>query len=182
MKSMSAAIGLAVLALAAPAVVTSAQAQGDRCNNYANQMISWDQRARQTRCTGWRGHSNFESHYNWCQARPPGAAQQALNGWGSQFQRCQFQASGSPAAQPPRPTATSGSPMSGMPRLGANCARLFREYNTSPGAKAFAASENGRQCGYAANRNRGNEASSVALGHCYGRRGVNCRVVHSSSF
>lgn len=104
-------IGRALDALAGPQqrpAAPRAQAQGqggDRCNNYANQMISFDQRARQMRCSGWTSHSNYQNHYNWCQARPAGAAQGALNDWGSRFQRCQFQASGSPAAQPPRAAA-----------------------------------------------------------------------------
>jgi hypothetical protein len=96
----SLAIALAALALAAGATVTHAQAQGrDRCNDYANEMISIDQRARQTRCAGWRSHSNYQNHYNWCQGRPPGAAQKALADWGTGLQRCQFAASGSPAAR-----------------------------------------------------------------------------------
>ncbi len=88
---------------------TAAHAQArDRCNDYANQMISFDQRARQTRCNGWNSHSNYQNHYNWCQAGPPGAAQAALSSWGTRFQTCQFAASGSPAAQ-----AQTGQPAAG---------------------------------------------------------------------
>jgi hypothetical protein len=79
---------------------TQTFAQGrDRCNDYANQMISFDTRARQTKCTGWNNHSNYQSHYNWCSASTPQTAQRALSAWGSRFQTCQFAASGSPAAQ-----------------------------------------------------------------------------------
>jgi hypothetical protein len=89
------------LALAATgAFPAEAQAQArDRCHDYANEMISMDQRARAMRCPRWTSHSNYQNHYNWCQARPPGAAQKALADWGTGFQRCQFAASGSPAAQ-----------------------------------------------------------------------------------
>jgi hypothetical protein len=90
----------AALALSVAGTTTPMQAQArDRCHDYANEMISIDQRARQTRCPNWRSHSNYQSHYNWCQARPPGSAQQALADWSSGLQRCQFAASGSPAAQ-----------------------------------------------------------------------------------
>jgi hypothetical protein len=100
MKALSLVIGLATFGLTIGVTVTSAQAQGrDRCNDYANEMISIDQRARAARCPRWRSHSNYQNHYNWCQTRPPGAAQKALADWGSGLQRCQFAASGSPAAR-----------------------------------------------------------------------------------
>lgn len=92
--------------LTAASVLASLPAQAqqrDRCNDYANQMISFDQRARPMRCTGWASSSNYQSHYDWCAKRPPQAAEKALADWGTQFQRCQFQASGSPAAGAGRP-------------------------------------------------------------------------------
>jgi len=99
-KSVSLARGLVAFALTVGATITPAEAQsGDRSNDNANQMISFDQRARQTRSNGWNSHSNYQNHYNWCQARPPGAAQAALASWGTRFQTCQFAASGSPAAR-----------------------------------------------------------------------------------
>lgn len=65
--------------------------QGDRCHTYATEMISMDARARGMRCPSWRSHSNYDSHYNWCSARPPAAAQRALADWGTRFQGCRFQ-------------------------------------------------------------------------------------------
>ena len=97
---VSLAIALAALAFAVGATVTSAQAQGrDRCHDYANEMISMDQRARKMRCPKWNSHSNYDGHYKWCQARAPQAAQTALASWGSRFQTCEFAAGGSPAAR-----------------------------------------------------------------------------------
>jgi hypothetical protein len=91
---------LAALVSLAP---TPAAAQRDACNDYANQQMSFDQRARQQRCTGWTGHSNYQAHYDWCLRQTPQRVQQAVADWGSAFQRCQFQASGSPAAGAGRP-------------------------------------------------------------------------------
>lgn len=91
---------LAVLVLAAVAVTRPAQAQPiDFCTDYANGMVVQDQRARQMRCTGWNGHSNFDSHYNWCLGQQRTRVQQVEADWQSRFQTCQFAASGSPAAQ-----------------------------------------------------------------------------------
>ena len=95
----SALLSRLVVALLAAAMMSPAQAQADRCTDYANQMVAWDSRARQTRCVGWTGSSNHRGHYDWCRARPPGAAQTALTNWASSFQNCEFQASGSPAAR-----------------------------------------------------------------------------------
>jgi hypothetical protein len=103
----AAAAGIASAFLATvPVSVAEAQAR-DRCHDYATEMISMDQRARQTRCTPWGNHSNYQIHYQYCQARSPAVVQQALAGWGTEFQRCQFQASGSPVAQPPRPSGAT---------------------------------------------------------------------------
>lgn len=94
------AFGIAAFALSVGATTPSAHAQaGDRCHNYATQMISMDQRARQIRCANWTSHSNYDGHYKWCQARPPASAQTALSAWGTRFQTCQFASSGSPAAR-----------------------------------------------------------------------------------
>jgi hypothetical protein len=99
----------ALVLAAAGAYSTVAQAQArDRCDDYANQMMSFDQRARQMRCGNWNSHSNYDGHYRWCQARPPGAAETALASWGTRFQTCQFAASGSPAAR-----AQTGQPVAG---------------------------------------------------------------------
>jgi hypothetical protein len=95
----SALLSCLVVALLAAATMSPAKAQRDRCTDYANQMVAWDSRARQARCVGWTSHSNHRNHYDWCQARPPGAAQTALTTWASRFQNCEFQASGSPAAR-----------------------------------------------------------------------------------
>lgn len=93
-------LGLAPITLILAILISPAEAQPrDRCNDYANQMVAWDQRARQSRCVGWTGHSNHRNHYEWCDTRPPGAAQTALTSWASRFQNCEFQASGSPAAR-----------------------------------------------------------------------------------
>ncbi|MGL4637080.1 MAG: hypothetical protein ACRCWF_13940 [Beijerinckiaceae bacterium] len=94
------AFGVATILLTAGSMVSPAQAQPrDRCNDYANEMISMDQRARQARCNGWKSHSNYQNHYKWCQGKSPSAAQTALSAWGTRLQGCQFAASGSPAAQ-----------------------------------------------------------------------------------
>jgi hypothetical protein len=91
---------LVVLVLAAVAMTTPAQAQPvDFCTDYANGRVVQDQRARQMRCTGWNGHSNFDSHYNWCLSEQRTRVQQVEADWQSRFQTCQFAASGSPAAQ-----------------------------------------------------------------------------------
>jgi hypothetical protein len=95
----SALLSRLMFALLAAAMMSPAKAQADRCTDYANQMVAWDSRARQTRCVGWTGSSNHRGHYDWCQARPPGAAQTALTTWASRFQNCEFQASGSAAAR-----------------------------------------------------------------------------------
>lgn len=104
----------AALALAAmSAFPFAAQAQQrDRCHDYANELVSLNQRARQLRCTSWNSNhtgrgTTYNQHYAWCQRVSPAMTQNALNQWGSDFQRCQFEASGSPAAQPPRPTRTA---------------------------------------------------------------------------
>lgn len=76
------AIAFALTAFAVSAPPAQAQS-GDRCNNYANQMISFDQRARQMRCQNWTSHSNYNHHYNWCQNRPPASAQTALSACGN---------------------------------------------------------------------------------------------------
>lgn len=83
--------------------------QRDRSHDYANEQVSLDQRARQMKCTGWstrpgRGFT-YDQHYGLCQRSSPARTQQAINNCGSDFERCQFQASESPAAQPPRPAA-----------------------------------------------------------------------------
>lgn len=70
----------------------------DRCHDYANEMISMDQRARQTRCAGWNSHSRYDDHYAWCSSKPPASAEKALADWGTRSQTCAFAASGSPAA------------------------------------------------------------------------------------
>lgn len=73
--------------------------QRDRCADYASGMVSQDQRARQMKCPGWTSHSNYNGHYNWCQAQTPQRVQQAISNWQTRFQSCQFAASGSPAAR-----------------------------------------------------------------------------------
>lgn len=99
-RGLALALGLAAIAPPMVMMAPPAQAQPrDRCTDYANQMVSWDQRARRTQCRGWTSHSNYQHHYDWCQARPAGAAETALSTWGTRFQNCEFQASGSPAAR-----------------------------------------------------------------------------------
>jgi hypothetical protein len=102
-KIVSLAVAAFFLALA-PVSVVKAQAT-DRCNDYANQMMSFDQRARQMNC-GWnKPRFSYQQFYDWCSKNSASATQDQINTWGSDFQRCQFQASGSPAAQPARPVA-----------------------------------------------------------------------------
>ncbi len=91
---VAAALTLAALLSPAPA-----DAQRDACNDYANSMVSQDQRARQQRCPGWTSHSNYGNHYNWCRSQTPQRVQQAIANWQTRFQACQFAASGSPAAR-----------------------------------------------------------------------------------
>lgn len=117
-KSISLSIALAMFGLAVGAMPNPASAQyGDRCNDFANQGISFDQRARQMRCQGWNGNSNYQRLYDWCQRNSPAQAQRATAKWGTEFQRCQFQASGSPVAQQPRPAAQPAQGL-GCPRPG----------------------------------------------------------------
>lgn len=97
------AAGLTIASALTPLPVQAQQR--DRCNDYANQVISYDQRARQMRCTGWASSSNYQGHFDWCAKRAPQAAEKALADWGTAFQRCQFKASGSPAAGAGRPAS-----------------------------------------------------------------------------
>jgi hypothetical protein len=94
-------VAAVAVAFAALAPLSAANAQAtDRCNDYANQMMSFDQRARQMNC-GWnKARFTYEQFYSWCSKNSAAEAQHQMNTWGSDFQRCQFQASGSPAAQP----------------------------------------------------------------------------------
>ncbi|MGL4637079.1 MAG: hypothetical protein ACRCWF_13935 [Beijerinckiaceae bacterium] len=103
----SAAVGLVALTLLVSMPVTSAQAQArDRCNDYANEMISMDQRARQMQCRTWnKPRYTYQGFYNVCQRSSASKTQDFINQWGSDLQRCSFAASGSPAAQPQRPPA-----------------------------------------------------------------------------
>ena len=73
--------------------------QRDRCADYASGMVSQDQRARQSKCPGWTGSSNYNGHYSWCQAQTPQRVQQAISNWRTRFQACQFAAGGSPVAR-----------------------------------------------------------------------------------
>jgi hypothetical protein len=102
-KQISAA-GLVLVAMTWLPETALAQAR-DRCNDFANQLVSFDQRARKLNCQGWKGHGDYQGHYNWCEANTRAAAEKAEADWGSDFQRCQFQASGSPVAQPAKPAA-----------------------------------------------------------------------------
>jgi len=98
---------LAALALAAMGTFpTATQAQQpDRCNDYANQMASFDQRGQQLNC-GWRKlRFTYQQYYDWCSKNSASEAQNQINILASKFQHCQFQASGAPAAQPARPVA-----------------------------------------------------------------------------
>lgn len=86
-------------AFASCATNPAAAQQRDRCSDYANGMVSQDQRARQAKCPGWTGHSNYNGHYSWCQKQTPQRVQQAIANWQTRFQSCQFAAGGSPAAR-----------------------------------------------------------------------------------
>ncbi|MGL4439787.1 MAG: hypothetical protein ACRCUE_10965 [Bosea sp. (in: a-proteobacteria)] len=101
------ALGLATFALMVGLPIAPALAQqADRCNDYANQMMSFDQRARQMQCKSWnKPKYTYQGFYNVCQRSSPAQTQDFINQWGSNFQRCEFEASGSPAAQPTRPAA-----------------------------------------------------------------------------
>jgi hypothetical protein len=106
MSFMKAAVlfGAAAFGAIAPASVAEAQAR-DRCHDFANEMLSIDQRAAQLQCRPWtKRRVSYDVNYNWCQGASPSTVQDSINRWQSEFQRCQFQASGSPAAQP-RPAA-----------------------------------------------------------------------------
>ncbi|MGL4637078.1 MAG: hypothetical protein ACRCWF_13930 [Beijerinckiaceae bacterium] len=108
-KGVALALGLTACLLATDATVTSAAAQPrDRCHDYANELVSLSQRAKQLQCAEWKKYlsrnGSYDQHYSWCQKVSPSASQNSLNVHNSDFQRCQFQASGSPAAQPARPT------------------------------------------------------------------------------
>lgn len=91
-------LGICAFSTALSPATAEAQPR-DRCSDYANRMVTQDQRARQMKCPGWTSHSNFNNHYNWCQAQTPQRVQQATANWQSRFQSCEFAASGSPAAR-----------------------------------------------------------------------------------
>ncbi|MGL4437853.1 MAG: hypothetical protein ACRCUE_01135 [Bosea sp. (in: a-proteobacteria)] len=111
-KSVSFAIALAIFGLAIGAMPNPASAQSrDRCHDFANEMSSIDQRAQQLQCKPWtKKRVAYDVNYNWCQSASPATVQDATNRWQSEFQRCQFQASGAPAAQPQRPVAQPARP------------------------------------------------------------------------
>jgi hypothetical protein len=99
------ALAIALVAMALYPSEGQAQ-QRDRCHDYANEMSSIDQRAQHLQCRPWtKKRVAYDVNYNWCQRVSPSTVQDSINRWQSEFQRCQFQASGSPAAQPPRPAA-----------------------------------------------------------------------------
>ncbi len=75
---VSTVIGLAV---ASPA---SAQTS---CMDYTNDMVRMDRLVQQRRCEGWKGHSDFSRHFEWCIKNPDRAAE-ALKGWHQAFGLC----------------------------------------------------------------------------------------------
>jgi len=97
-RTTLAALAFTLAILSSLQTPASAQ-QRDRCADYANGMVAQDQRARQAKCPGWTGSSNYMGHYNWCQRQTPQRVQQAISNWQTRFQACQFAASGSPAAR-----------------------------------------------------------------------------------
>lgn len=81
-------LAVSLVALAGPVYAQS----GDRCHNYASEMLANDARGRQARCKGWNNHSNYNGHYTWCQRQTPARTNQALSNWRSRLQACQFRA------------------------------------------------------------------------------------------
>jgi VHL beta domain len=126
---------IAALACVAVAPASIAQAQArDRCNDFANEMLSIDQRAQQLQCRPWtKKRVAYDVNYNWCQSVSPSTVQDSINRWQSEFQRCQFQASGSPAAQPPRPAAQPARPAAPQAAAGLGCPKIgtLRSPNSS---------------------------------------------------
>lgn len=104
-------VALACVSMVSLCSVAQAQSR-DRCHDYANELVSLNQRAQQLRCASWAANhtgrgTTYNQHYAWCERNSPSTTQTVINQWGSDFQRCQFEASGSPAAQPPRPTGAT---------------------------------------------------------------------------
>lgn len=103
-KVMGAAAAVAALGIVSAAPAAKAQ---DRCMQYANEMVSLDQRARKMRCPGWNGHSNWDGHYQWCTTKTPQQTGAALDEWGGKFDGCATSYGGQGGGYKPPPPANA---------------------------------------------------------------------------
>lgn len=77
---------LLVSAVIGLGVTSPALAQTD-CMSFTNEMVRMDKLVQQRRCEGWKGHSDFKRHFDWC-TKNPGRMAVALKGWHQAFSLC----------------------------------------------------------------------------------------------
>ena len=65
-------------------------------------------------------------------------------------------------------------------RITGSCANSYRNWQRMHGARAFAITDDGRQCGWSFNKRNVGEAQSAAMNACRARFLKNCTVTESS--